>query len=158
MNYEGNLICGTDRSRWGRDVTGMGVFRLLTWKCANHALEDLGLWGLWEMPDELYNKPKELDAAEYSEESELFNYLFVDYWAYYWVKWETEIIPKIDRMQVERAELFEQLPFPDEDQMEDDRHNAHLFAQLPFPDEDRPLPNGYKPSWKSIIAASEEEL
>ena len=25
-------------------------------------------------------------------------------------------------------------------------------------DEDRPLPNGYKPSWKSIIAASEEEL
>ena len=157
MNAWEKFYNGEGQTKWGRDLTGMDALRIMTWESANLTLSDMGLWGLWEMPDSNFNKPKELDSWEYCYESEQYDRIFSRYWLTLWDKWEQEIEPVFSQMRIETAQLFDILPFAGEDK-DDDDDNAHLFAHLPFPDEARPLPYGYGNNWRTVLLEFESVL
>ena len=126
-------MANQDRKTWNRDCSDMSELELITWKSTNGALEDIHLLGVWEIPHEFPYTPTELDVPDTRLESFLFKRAFEKLFTWYFNYARNIIAPKIERMEVERSTLFDELPFADQESKELEDEISTTYSHLPFP-------------------------
>ena len=128
-----NEIQQQDRKTWNRDCSEMSELELITWKSTHGALEEVHLLGVWEVPHEFPYMPVELECQCMRLEAFLFKRAFERIFEWYFRYSRDVIAPKYERMEVERANLFDELPFADQEFKKLEDEVSNLYSHLPFP-------------------------
>ena len=122
-----------DRKTWNRDCSEMSGLELITWKATHEALEENHLLGVWDVPHEFPYIPIELNSPDMRLEAFLFQRTFEKIFTWYFHYARNILTPKYERMEIETANLYDELPFADYEVRKLEDEVSHLYSHLPFP-------------------------
>ena len=122
-----------DRKTWNRDCSQMSELELITWKSTHEALEEIQLLGVWDVPDEFPYMPIELCNPDMRLEAFLFKRAFEKIFLWFFHYARNVLDPKYERMEIETANLYDELPFADYEVRKLENEVSHLYSHLPFP-------------------------